>query len=236
MNKIGILFLIIIALGAGYWLSMPKEKTLSEEEQKLANLLSNTPIQKIEEQIETQNNTQEQTQTSESEQNINNQGKNINIMNATLHTNKGDITIAFNPNTPKTVENFVKLAKEGFYNGTKFHRVIKDFMSQGGDPLSKDDSKKDSWGTGGPGYKFDDELSSDNKNNKGTISMANSGPNTNGSQFFINATDNNYLDTKHVVFAKIVDGLDVAEAINSVKTDSSDRPIDPIILESILLK
>ncbi|HAS80526.1 TPA: peptidylprolyl isomerase [Candidatus Nomurabacteria bacterium] len=154
-------------------------------------------------------------------------------MKAILHTNKGDITIQFNPSTPKTVENFIKLAREGFYDGTKFHRVIKDFMSQGGDPLSKDDLKKDSWGTGGPGYQFADEINDENSNEVGTISMANAGPNTNGSQFFINAADNNFLDTKHTVFGKVVDGLDVALAINSVKVDSSDKPLEPIVIESI---
>lgn len=168
-------------------------------------------------------------------QNINNQ-ENKKIMQATLHTNKGNITIEFNPATPKTVENFVTLAGKGFYDGTKFHRVIKGFMSQGGDPFSKDDSKVAQWGTGGPGYKFDDEITSTNKNDISTISMANAGPNTNGSQFFINAANNNFLDTKHTVFGRVVAGVDVVQAINSVAVDSSDRPIEPIIIENITLK
>ena len=170
-------------------------------------------------------------------QNINNnQVENTKIMTATLHTTKGDITIEFNANTPNTVENFTKLAKEGFYNGTKFHRVIKGFMSQGGDPLSKDDTKQAYWGTGGPGYKFADEITATNKNDINTISMANAGPNTNGSQFFINAANNNFLDTKHTVFGKVVAGADIALLINSVPTDPSDRPIDPVIIKSITLK
>lgn len=170
-------------------------------------------------------------------QNINNnQVENTKIMTATLHTTKGDITIEFNANTPNTVENFTKLAKEGFYDGTKFHRVIKGFMSQGGDPLSKDDTKKAYWGTGGPGYKFADEITATNKNDINTISMANAGPNTNGSQFFINAANNNFLDTKHTVFGKVVAGADIALLINSVPTDPSDRPIDPVIIKSITLK
>ena len=137
---------------------------------------------------------------------------NKKIMQATLKTNKGEITIEFDTtNTPKTSENFIKLAKEGFYNGTKFHRVIKDFMIQGGDPLTKDNSKMDYWGTGGPGYKFADEITPNNKNMRGTISMANSGPNTNGSQFFINTKDNNFLDTKHTVFGKVISGMDSPE-------------------------
>lgn len=157
-------------------------------------------------------------------------------MNAILHTNKGDITIQFNPETPKTVENFVKLAKEGFYDGTKFHRVIKDFMNQGGDPLSKDDSKKFSWGTGGPGYMFADEITSTNSNDTNTISMANAGPNTNGSQFFINVSPNNFLDPKHTVFGKVIAGSDVVMAINAVPTDSSDKPIESIIIKNITLE
>lgn len=161
---------------------------------------------------------------------------NKKVMQATLHTTKGDITIEFNSTTPNTVENFTKLAKEGFYNGVKFHRVIKGFMSQGGDPLSKDDSKMDMWGTGGPGYKFNDEISASNKNNKYTISMANAGPNTNGSQFFINAADNNFLDTKHTVFGKVVAGMDVADAINNSQVDRNDRPLQAISIKSITLK
>ncbi len=153
-----------------------------------------------------------------------------------IETNMGEITIEFSTTTPNTVENFTKLAKAGFYNGTKFHRVIKGFMNQGGDPLSKEDSQKQLWGTGGPGYKFDDELGASNKNDVGTISMANSGPNTNGSQFFINVAPNNFLDTKHTVFGKVISGMDVVTAINNTPTDGSDKPLTPVILESITLK
>ena len=158
------------------------------------------------------------------------------IMEAILHTNKGDITIVFNPETPNTVANFIKLAQSGFYDGTKFHRVIKDFMSQGGDPLSKDDTKSAQWGTGGPGYQFADEITATNSNDVGTIAMANAGPNTNGSQFFINAAPNHFLDTKHTVFGKVVVGLDVAKAINHVATAPGDRPLEPVVLQSITLK
>ena len=166
----------------------------------------------------------------------NNEVESTKIMNAILHTNKGDITIEFNPSTPKTVENFTKLAKEGFYDGTKFHRVIKGFMNQGGDPLSKDDSKKQFWGTGGPGYAFEDEISATNSNDVNTIAMANSGPNTNGSQFFINAAANNFLDAKHTVFGKVTSGMDVVSAINATPTDGDDKPLDPVIIQSITLK
>ncbi len=156
------------------------------------------------------------------------------VMNATFHTNKGDITLElFESKAPKTVENFVKLAQSGFYNGVKFHRVIKGFMIQGGDPLTKDDSQSDYWGTGGPGYKFADEISGDNKNDVGTISMANAGPNTNGSQFFINVNANNFLDTKHTVFGKVVKGMEVVKEIEAVKTNGQDRPIEAVVINSI---
>jgi peptidylprolyl isomerase len=166
-----------------------------------------------------------------------NQNNKQKIMNATLHTNKGDITIEFLPQiTPNTVANFIKLVQAGFYDGVKFHRVIKDFMIQGGDPLTKDESKAAAWGTGGPGYSFNDEITAQNKNDLGTIAMANSGPNTNGSQFFINVNNNNFLDTKHTVFGKVIQGLDIVKAISTTKVDASDRPVDPIVIKSITLK
>ncbi|MBI5799006.1 MAG: peptidylprolyl isomerase [Candidatus Yonathbacteria bacterium] len=152
----------------------------------------------------------------------------------TMTTNQGAIILElFGDLKPKTVENFTKLAREGFYNGTRFHRVIKGFMVQGGDPLSKDVAMQPRWGTGGPGYSFADELSTENKNVIGTISMANSGPNTNGSQFFINTANNNFLDTKHTVFGKVVAGMDVVSAIENNKTGAQDRPIEDMIIEKI---
>ena len=153
------------------------------------------------------------------------------MTNVTLHTNKGDITIEFfDTQVPNTVANFIKLAKDGF------HRVIKGFMIQGGDPLTKDDSKMAMWGTGGPGYSFADELGPNNKNDVGTISMANSGPNTNGSQFFINTAANNFLDGKHTVFGKVVSGMDVVTAIENTETSEGDRPVSPVIINNISLK
>jgi len=149
----------------------------------------------------------------------------------------GDITIKFNTeSTPNTVANFVKLAESGFYDGTKFHRVIKGFMNQGGDPLSKDDSAMARWGTGGPGYKFPDEITQNNNNGIGSLSMANSGPNTNGSQFFINVADNSFLDTKHTVFGNVTEGMDVVTAINNVKTGDSDKPEVDVVITSITIK
>jgi peptidylprolyl isomerase len=154
-------------------------------------------------------------------------------MHAILHTNHGAITIEFSALTPKTTANFIKLAGAGFYDGTKFHRVIKDFMIQGGDPQTVDDSMMARWGTGGPGYSFEDEISAGNSNDIGTISMANSGPNTNGSQFFINTANNNFLDTKHTVFGKVTTGMEVVEAIQETAVDGSDRPTSPVIIERV---
>ena len=145
---------------------------------------------------------------------------------ATLKTSMGDIVLELDAkNRPKTANSFVYLAKMGFYDDVIFHRVIAGFMIQGGDPLGM--------GTGGPAYKFEDELSAPNANVKGTIAMANSGPNTNGSQFFINLVDNTYLDPKHSVFGKVTAGMEVVEAIGKVKTDSRDRPLEPVTIKSV---
>lgn len=154
-----------------------------------------------------------------------------------MTTNKGAITIELFADTkPNTVANFVKLANEGFYNGTRFHRVIKGFMIQGGDPLSKDMTKQAYWGTGGPGYQFADEIGTDNKNVIGSISMANAGPNTNGSQFFINTANNNFLDPKHTAFGRVTAGMEVVTAIENTKTGAQDRPVEDMIIEKIEVK
>jgi len=159
------------------------------------------------------------------------------ITKATLHTTKGDIVIELlGADAPDTVANFIKLAQSGFYDGTKFHRVIKGFMIQGGDPLSKDDAMAARWGTGGPGYQFADEIRPGNRNDAGTIAMANAGPNTNGSQFFINTAANNFLDTKHTVFGKVVAGMEVVKAIEATPTGSNDRPVEPMVINSITLE
>jgi peptidylprolyl isomerase len=157
-------------------------------------------------------------------------------MQITLTTSKGDIVLEMMENdAPSTVANFVKLANSGFYNGTKFHRIIKSFMIQGGDPQTKDDTLIAKWGTGGPGYQFADEIHINNRNDVGTIAMANAGPNTNGSQFFINTAANNFLDTKHAVFGKVVTGMDVVQEIENVKTGPSGRPIEPVLISSVLV-
>ena len=157
---------------------------------------------------------------------------------ATLKTNFGDIVIAFDPQlAPKTVENFTKLASKNYFDGIKFHRVIKGFMIQAGDPQSKDDSKQALWGTGGPGYQFDDEITPQSLNVKGAVSMANAGPNTNGSQFFVNVADNSFLNGKYTVFGHVTSGYDIVEKISVVPTDpSNDRPLSPVVINSVELK
>ena len=155
-------------------------------------------------------------------------------MKAIITTNKGVVELElFNTLAPKTVENFVTLAESDFYTGVKFHRVIKGFMIQGGDPLSKDEEQVDFWGTGGPGYQFEDEIHEENNNLPGTISMANAGPNTNGSQFFINTADNSFLNTKHTVFGKVISGMDVVTEIENVEKFPNDRPIEHVEITNI---
>lgn len=156
---------------------------------------------------------------------------------ATITTNRGVIELELLANkAPKTTENFIKLAKQGFYDNTLFHRVIKDFMIQGGDPLSKD---KD-WskhGTGGPGYTFADEIN-DVKLARGVLAMANAGPNTNGSQFFIvTAQSTPWLDGKHTAFGQVIKGMDVVGIIENVPTDKQkgDHPLSDIIVQKIVI-
>jgi peptidyl-prolyl cis-trans isomerase B (cyclophilin B) len=147
---------------------------------------------------------------------------------ATLHTNHGPIELElFDEDAPKTVENFRKLAAEGFYDGVVFHRVIKDFMIQGGDPTGS--------GSGGPGYTFEDEIN-ERKVERGALAMANAGPNTNGSQFFIVTTGAApWLDGKHTVFGRVTGGMDAVDAIEAAETDAHDRPVDDVRIERIEL-
>ena len=140
---------------------------------------------------------------------------------ATMKTSEGDVTFElFEADAPKTVENFRKLATDGFYDGLNFHRIIPDFMIQGGCPQGT--------GTGGPGYKFEDEFN-EHKIVRGALAMANSGPNTNGSQFFIvTAEACAWLDGKHTVFGQVTDGIDVVSVIGAVATDGRDAPLEPV--------
>jgi len=145
-----------------------------------------------------------------------------------MHTNHGAIELElFDEDAPKTVENFRKLAADGFYDGVIFHRVIRDFMVQGGDPTGT--------GTGGPGYQFEDEIN-DRKIVRGALAMANAGPNTNGSQFFIVTTpEAPWLDGKHTVFGRVAGGMETVDAIEGQPTDARDRPIESCSIERIEL-
>lgn len=155
----------------------------------------------------------------------------------TLKTNQGDIKVElFTDKAPKTASNFLTLAQENFYDGIRFHRVIKDFMIQSGDPLSKDETQRMYWGTGGPGYKFEDEFGEGLSNVSGTLSMANSGPNTNGSQFFINTADNTFLDGKHAVFGKVIEGMDVVTKIEETETGMNDQPVEDMVIEAVIVE
>jgi cyclophilin family peptidyl-prolyl cis-trans isomerase len=151
------------------------------------------------------------------------------VSRATLDTNHGAITVEFfDADAPKTVENFRSLAADGYYDGLVFHRVIPDFMIQGGCPQGT--------GTGGPGYEFEDEPN-EHGVVRGALAMANRGPNTNGSQFFIVTTEAApWLDGKHTVFGFVADGMDVVDSISAVQTDGSDRPREPVVLERVTLE
>jgi len=145
-----------------------------------------------------------------------------------MQTNHGAIELElFDEDAPKTVENFRKLAADGFYDGVIFHRVIKDFMIQGGDPTGT--------GTGGPGYTFEDEFN-DHKVERGALAMANAGPNTNGSQFFIVTTDAApWLDGKHTVFGRVTSGMESVDSIEGTDTDAADKPNTDVVIERIAL-
>jgi len=156
---------------------------------------------------------------------------------AVFETSVGTFKIElFTDKMPITTKNFIDLAEKGFYDGTKFHRVIQGFMIQGGDPLSKEESKKPYWGTGDPGYKIKDEFHDELSNVKGTISMANAGPNTGGSQFFVSTANNNFLDGKHPVFGKVVEGMGIVEKISKVDKDDQDKPLVDVVVEKITIE
>jgi cyclophilin family peptidyl-prolyl cis-trans isomerase len=145
---------------------------------------------------------------------------------ATMHTNHGAIEVElFDEAAPKTVDNFVKLSKDGYYDGLIFHRVIRDFMIQGGCPQGT--------GTGGPGYEFEDEIN-DNKIVRGALAMANAGPNTNGSQFFIVTTESApWLDGKHTVFGRVTSGMEAVDSIEGTETGAQDRPVKDAVIERV---
>ena len=140
-----------------------------------------------------------------------------------LETSMGNITVQLYPDMPITTGNFLSLVEKGFYDGVIFHRVIDGFMIQGGDA--------EGTGMGGPGYTIEDEFTDHNRNDRGTISMANAGPNTGGSQFFINLVDNNFLDEMHPAFGRVIEGMDVVDSIGKVKTDKeNNRPLEDVVI------
>jgi peptidylprolyl isomerase len=153
-----------------------------------------------------------------------------------FETTKGTFEIElFDAQMPITTSNFKTLVQNKFYDGTRFHRVIKDFMIQGGDPLSKNLSLSNRWGTGGS-KPIKDEFAKGLSNKRGTIAMANAGPNTGSSQFFVNVVNNNYLDGKHPVFGKVVSGMDVVDAISLVSTTRDGKPLQEVVLTRVYLK
>jgi peptidylprolyl isomerase len=169
----------------------------------------------------------------------------VTATRARFQTSAGDFVLElYADQMPITVGNFTKLAKEGYYDGTKFHRVIENFMVQGGDPQTKDDALADRWGSGGPGYSIQDEFVAGLSNTRGTIAMANTGrPNSGGSQFFINLVDNTGLDfdkppmtSSHPVFGKVVEGMDVVDEIAVVATDERDRPIEAVVIVKVTIE
>lgn len=232
LYKIGILvaILLLVLLGLSKFTTQEEPPAPNNDLSDVADIqeASSTVTEEPEDELQTQDTTMDNNTA---------QGNTM----VTMNTNKGDITIElFTTDMPVTAGNFLKLAQEDFYDGIKFHRVINGFMIQGGDPNSKDDTKQAMWGTGGPGYAIEDEFNEKYSNVRGTLSMANSGPNTGGSQFFINLADNVNLDfnkppemSKHPVFGRVVDGMDVVDAIATVETGPRDIPEEPIIIEDI---
>lgn len=229
-------FILIVGLaGCSFSLSKQKQSNLDKqntgikevnlEKQQNSNLKTDELNNKVSENQDSQNNENKTNQNMES----------IFSNEVILKTTLGDIKVRlFVSQAPRTVANFTKLGVDGFYNGTRFHRVIKNFMIQGGDPLSKDISQKSYWGTGGPGYTFEDEINS-MKLVRGSLAMANAGKNTNGSQFFIiTASETPWLDGLHTNFGVVVEGMDIVEKIGITKTDSNDRPLEDVIIKEFI--
>ena len=240
------LYLIGIAVAVILMLLLGLSKLTSAPEVTEDTTPPTEEVQKQEEQpevpAETEKNKETLPATTTNQEAMNTTAQPQENTTVVMKTNKGDITIElFTKDMPITAGNFLKLAKEDFYDGVKFHRVIDNFMIQGGDPLTKDDTMASRWGTGGPGYAIQDEFVPGYSNVRGTISMANSGPNTGGSQFFINTRDNINLDydkppltSQHPVFGKVVAGMEVVDAISKTQTGPGDVPVEPVVIEDIV--
>jgi len=228
----------VLVLGGVFVWSIFNNKTAINQEIKTVTEEVNTPLNN---QVDDAQKPEDQNIIKDNKPQASNK-VNTEITSAVLETSQGNITVEFfSKDAPKTVANFIDLAKKNFYDGIKFHRVIKGFMIQGGDPLTKDDTKAEFWGTGGPGYKFEDEI--DAKSDlytkigykKGILAMANSGPNTNGSQFFIMHTDYP-LPPLYTIFGKVTAGQDVVDKIANVETGQNDRPVNPVVILNVTLK
>lgn len=230
--KTKLVIVIGVILAASTVIYMSREPNMEKDSFYIETKTSTTTNTTIATTVNTATTTKENNNMPEN--NINN--TQTEIKSAKISTSMGTIEIEFATKTaPNTVANFVKLAREKFYDNVKFHRVIKGFMIQTGDPLSKDATKQAYWGTGGPGYKFADELSGKETYKQGTVAMANSGPNTNGSQFFIVTAVDSGLPPLYTVFGKVVKGMDIALKIENVNTDQSDRPFENITINSVTL-
>ncbi len=255
-NKAIVGTLVVVAIGVGIWAfsgigkkpfadpeGVVKKEFLNNSQPASAeNPVSENPVSEnpVSENPVSENPVSENPVSENPANNINASlleasGINKKIMNATMKTSLGEIKLElFGDKTPLTVTNFVKLAESGFYDGVKFHRVIKGFMIQGGDPLTKDDSLKARWGTGGPGYQFNDEPFSGDYS-RGTLAMANAGPNTNGSQFFIMHQDYQ-LAPNYVIFGKVTSGIEVVDKIAELPVGANDCPLVPPVIESITIE
>ncbi len=233
MKKI-FLFLFLLILISGCSTSTITEKNMSEnssdDDVDIVNRINDLKTSQPSQQQNQQQNQEQIEQQSVVLEDLVSQ-----FNQAIIKTNFGDIKVAFySDESPITVNNFLNLAQKGFYDGTKFHRVMKDFMIQGGDPNSKDDDWSDD-GTGGPGYRFQDEFNN-HKLIKGSLAMANSGPNTNGSQFFIVTKEATpWLDGKHTNFGYVVEGMDIVDKIEAVEVNKRDHPVEDVVIENVEL-
>lgn len=233
---IGVLAIIVIGLGVWVFSGTGQDLFTAKDGQNPEGVLKNDFLKNAkndpvgEETAQPQDSSSTIKVSSPQESDINNK-----IMNATMKTSLGEIKLElYGDKTPLTASNFAKLAESGFYNGVKFHRVIKGFMIQGGDPQTKDDSLKARWGTGGPGYQFADEKF-EGSYARGVLAMANAGPNTNGSQFFIMHQDYP-LQPNYVIFGKVTSGIEVVDKIAELQVDEKDCPLVPPVIESVTIE
>lgn len=234
---------VLLALGWLGYVVFQGDNKMSDESEKMQDQIiatesysSSSPVAVVENNVKSN---EEVIKTEIKKANMNQKQESYKV---TMNTNYGTVVLELDgKKAPNTAYNFAQIARAGGYDGVKFHRIIKGFMIQGGDPLTKDDSMQNAWGTGGSGWdgkKFADE-NSGLSNVPGTISMANAGPNTNGSQFFINTGNNVFLDGRHTVFGRVVSGMDVVVKMENVKTmfpGQLDRPEKPVVINSVTVE